>query len=604
MDPGPDRTTVRPAGKNREGNDLPGVAGAPASSEAKGVKGGGRSSAAVDASRPGGEKGNRPEARPESKARPESAPRPSAGVSEKLSSNYSPRGGGARDRSDGKGNRGSREGDVPRPDGVNDSPISGATGLAENGTLDKKGPGGRFNEPDRHATKYDRNRYRDGQVKPLAYREQARRPADERWVKGDSVWRSDYQTQEYRSRHYSSNFIFSVNYAYRPSVWGTRPWWGSTHYHAWHYGCWDYGWNSYWSNRYRYYIRPATYYPPGYHVYYAGPSAIITWGLASWSLGSLAYDTGYYSYYNPYYAPPIQTRTTIINYSEPITVVATRSVPVSEEAALSNAEKSTAAFERSRAAFRSADYLAAASAIDEAISWEPGDTTLHEYRALVLFALGRYGDAAGVLNPVLASGPGWAWETMIGLYDSVDRYTAQFRKLEDYVLSQGDAADAHFLLGYHYMVGGHLEDAYAMFDRVHQLQPRDTVASQLRALVGDSIPTDEPLPELTGGTKMVEVKKATIEKTALQGIWKATSGDNKAITLSMTDLATFSWSYEGASAGEVLKGDWSIDEDGFLVLADEDVQLVGDITLNEDGTLHFLLAGSPEGDPGLIFTRQ
>jgi len=517
-------------------------------------------------------------------------------VAQRLSSNYSPRGSVAANRP-GSANR-------PNANGGNNNNGARAAKLADNRAVNNMSPRGYINQPTRTATRYDQNRYRPGQVRPLAYRQPVNLPRDDRWTRGYSVWRPDYQTSQYRSRYYNSNFAYSVNYAYRPSVWGTSPWWGARHNHTWHNGCWDYGWNNHWSNRYHYYSRPASYYPPGYRSYYAGPSAIIPWGLASWSLGSLAYDTGYYSYYNPYYAPPVQTQTTVINYSEPITVAATRYEPASEEIALSNAEKSTAAMERSRDAFRAADYLAASSAVDEAISWEPADAALHEYRALVLFALGRYGDAAGVLNPVLASGPGWDWDTMIGLYDSVDRYTDQFRKLEDYVLKQGDAADAHFLLGYHYMVGGHLEDAYAMFDRVHELQPRDTVASQLRSLVGDSIPTDEPLIEESSGTEMVEVKKAPVEKTALQGIWKAASADGKAITLSMTDIGTFSWAYEGASAGEVLKGDWSIDDEGFLVLADEDVQLVGDITLNEDGTLHFLLAGSPEGDPGLIFSRN
>lgn len=466
------------------------------------------------------------------------------------------------------------------------------------------GPRGYVNGPSRNGSRFDQTRYRPGQVRPLAYRQPINLPRGDRWARGHSVWQSNFQSYQYRSNYYDSNFLCSLNYAYRPSAWGYRPWWGASHYHSWHTGSWDYGWNNGWSNRYSYYSHPAYYYPPGYQSYYAGPSAIIPWGLASWSLGTLAYDTGYYSYSNPYYAPPVETQTTVINYSEPITVAATRYEPATEEIALSNAEKSSAAMERSRDAFRAADYLAAATAVDEAISWEPGDAALHEYRALVLFALGRYGDAAGVLNPVLASGPGWDWDTMIGLYDSVDRYTDQFRKLEDYVLKRGDSADAHFLLGYHYMVGGHLEDAYAMFDRVHELQPNDSVARELRSLVGDSIPTDEPLLEESNDTDIANVRRAPVAKSALPGIWKANSADGKAITLSLTDLGTFSWTYAGASAGEVLKGDWSIDEDGFLVLADEDVQLVGDITLKDDGSMHFLLAGSPEGDPGLLFRRN
>ncbi len=84
----------------------------------------------------------------------------------------------------------------------------------------------------------------------------------------------------------------------------------------------------------------------------------------------------------------------------------------------------------------------------------------------------------------------------------------------------------------------------------------------------------------------------------------APAADGKLISLPLTDLGTFSWNFEGSKEGEVLSGDWLIDEDGFLVLVDEDVQLVGDITRNDDSTMHFLLAGSPEGDPGLTFLRR
>jgi tetratricopeptide (TPR) repeat protein len=431
------------------------------------------------------------------------------------------------------------------------------------------------------------------------------RPWAPNWTTSNSIWNSRYQSNYYRPNYIHPNFTRSVNYAYCPDAWGSRPWWSSGHSHSsWHYGNWNYGWNNRWNSRYHYYCEPVAYYPPGYRPYSYGASSIIPWGLAAWSLGNVAYDTGYYRYSNPYYAPPVQTRTTVINYTSPISVAAVEYVPVSEEEALTSAEKSSAALERSRASFRQADYLAALKEVDEAISYEPGDSALHEYRALTLFALGRYGDAAGVLNPVLASGPGWDWDTMIDLYDSPERYTEQFRKLEDYVVRQPDSAGGHFLLGYHYLVGTHLEEAYAMFDRASELQPADTVSRQLRSLVADSIPTDEISPEPADGSGMVAEEKVIIGEEALYGIWTAPSADGKMITLSLTDLGTFSWNFEGAKEGEVLSGDWSIDDDGFLVLVDEDVQLVGDITLKDDNTMHFLLAGSPEGDPGLTFVRN
>ncbi len=123
------------------------------------------------------------------------------------------------------------------------------------------------------------------------------------------------------------------------------------------------------------------------------------WGLSCWTLGRLAYDTGYYTYYNPYVAPPVTTSTTIIRYAEPITVVAANNEPANEEVAETAAEKSAAAMDRARAAFKAEDYVAASKAVDEAISYSPGDQVLHEFRALNLFALGKYSEATGCCIP-------------------------------------------------------------------------------------------------------------------------------------------------------------------------------------------------------------
>jgi tetratricopeptide (TPR) repeat protein len=322
-------------------------------------------------------------------------------------------------------------------------------------------------------------------------------------------------------------------------------------------------------------------------------------------LGSLYYDTGYNIYRNPYLAPPVRTRNTVITYSQPISVVASRVEPEPEAAALTSEEMSSAAIERARAEFQAGDYLAALKSTDESISYAPGDTALHEFRALCLFALGRYGDAAGVLNPVLASGPGWDWATMAAFYGNGEVYTGQLRKLEAYVEGSPDAADAHFLLGYHYLVAGFIDESYGMFDRVVTLQPDDTVAFQLRNLAESSSPNAAgEEAEATGLTASPEpgVSSEAIDPTEIAGGWKATSGDGKSITLTLADNGTFTWNYEGAADAKVLSGDWSVDEEGRLVLASSDVQMVADISLDGD-LLRFILAGSPVGDPGLSFQR-
>ncbi|MBU6179133.1 MAG: hypothetical protein KGR69_05680, partial [Verrucomicrobia bacterium] len=195
---------------------------------------------------------------------------------------------------------------------------------------------------------------------------------------GYGVWRHA-GFQPHHSPYVAPAFCHSVNYAYRPSLWGFSPWWGARYNYGWHHGCWDYGWNDVWLGRYAYYARPASFfYPPGYGVYYSAPASFVPWGLSCWTLGRLAYDTGYYTYYNPYVAPPVTTSTTIIRYAEPITVVAANNEPANEEVAETAAEKSAAAMDRARAAFKTGDHVAASKAVDEAISYAPGDQVLHE----------------------------------------------------------------------------------------------------------------------------------------------------------------------------------------------------------------------------------
>ena len=420
----------------------------------------------------------------------------------------------------------------------------------------------------------------------------------------------------------NANFQNSQNYAYRPNCWGSRPWWSSSTYHTWHHGSWNYGWNNTWQSYHGYYNRPAyrppvNYFPgyrPGpsyhYHDYNDDFDAgkVAAWGLAAWGLGSLIYDSGYSSYRNPYQAPPVQTtQQTIINYSQPLSVVASREVPKEEAAALTASEKSSAAIERARAEFKNGDYLASLKSTDESISFAPGDSALHEFRALNLFALGRYGDAAGVLNPLLASGPGWDWATMSDFYPSSDTYAAQLRKLEAYVEGSPNSADAHFVLGYHYLVAGFIEESYAMFDRVVTLQPADSVAVQLRNLAesSSSSATGDPVDPATAAAAPPtdpNVVVEPIDPTDIEGGWKAPAADGKSITLTLGADGNFTWNYDGAADGKVLSGEWSIDEQGQLVLASSDVQMVADVSL--DGTtLRFVLAGSPVGDPGLSFQR-
>jgi len=404
-----------------------------------------------------------------------------------------------------------------------------------------------------------------------------------KWGGNNGIWGNGNNIGNNVNINIDRNFQMNNNFSYRPNYWGANPWWGAGHCHTWHHGHWGYGWNSGYYHRHWWYDDDDDF------------ASGFMWGIAVWSLGNMIYDMGYHTYKNPYPAPPVQN--TYITYAQPVSVAAAANPPGDEASAKLAETKSNEALERSRVAFRKGDYLTASKAVDEALAFTPSDVTLHEYRALVFFALGKYADATGVLNPVLASGPGWSWDTMIGFYGASATYEDQLRKLEAHVKSTPDKADGHFLLGYHYMVCGHMEKSLAEFEATVRLQPADSIARQLRDLTKNSIPD--------GGESDAapEVAPPPVPLEKLVGTWVSDRGADGKVTFTMKESGDYTWSFMNAGQSSELKGTYGLNDKGLLVLTSDDSQMVSAITLDGDSKLHFVLIGAPDGDPGLDFTK-
>jgi tetratricopeptide (TPR) repeat protein len=406
-----------------------------------------------------------------------------------------------------------------------------------------------------------------------------------RWGGNNSVWGNNVNISGNNVNvRVNNNFRYNNNFACRPNYWGARPWWGSANYHVWHHGHWGYGWNSGYYHRHWWFDDDNDF------------AAGFMWGIGVWSLGNLIYDMGYHSYQNPYPAPVVQN--TYVTYTQPISVAAAANPPGDEAVAAAAEEKSDDALARSRTAFAAGDYLAASAAADEAIAANPGDVTLHEFRSLVLFALGKYGDAAGVLNPVLASGPGWSWETMSGFYGDTGAYNTQLAKLEAYTKASPEAAYAHFLLGYHYLVCGHMANASVEFGAASKLQPADSISRQLAALTADSVP--DAGDGAVGAAPVTRPDPVPAEK--LVGSWSTDSAAGK-ILFTMNPGGDFSWSCTGTENTSVMKGTYGLNDKGLLVLSTDDSQLVSAVSMEGEGKMKFILVGAPDGDPGLEFTK-
>ena len=144
-------------------------------------------------------------------------------------------------------------------------------------------------------------------------------------------------------------------------------------------------------------------------------------------------------------------------------------------------DQAVASLDSARAAFQAGDYAQALKLADQAIQQTPNDPMLHEFRAMCLFAMGRYDEAAVPLYTVLSTGPGWDWTTLAGLYPNIDVYTQQLRALEAYCNANPQAASARFLLAALYMTQGSNDAAAGILKQVVALQPQDKLSAQLLA---------------------------------------------------------------------------------------------------------------------------
>ncbi len=412
---------------------------------------------------------------------------------------------------------------------------------------------------------------------------------------------------------------------------GPRPGWGyGGGYGGWGYGGggWGYpgggGWCNAWNSGF---VNP--YYNNWYNGCWTGnwgfgswwaPLAVgaTTWGIASslsnWGLGygSLGYAGG--SYVNPYYAsmPAAVVESVPYDYSQPI-VVNSYAAPESTDGAPAQPQAAAPAnslVDDALANFRSGSYVAALAGLDKAVKASPNDSVLHELRALTLFALGRYPEAAATLNSLLATAPGMDWTSLSNLYDSVDTYTAQLRRLEDFCRGHRDDAAAHFVLAYHYLVAGHPEEAADALEVVVAKQPGDLVAKQML----DSIrPPATPAEAVSSPAQPAPAQPApagtdattpTAPETDLVGTWKARS-DKDAVELTITADSTFTWKATTAGKPAVeLSGTIETASDAIKLESDQAGTMIGNVVSKGPDAFDFSLPGAPADVKPLAFQRQ
>jgi tetratricopeptide (TPR) repeat protein len=218
------------------------------------------------------------------------------------------------------------------------------------------------------------------------------------------------------------------------------------------------------------------------------PLWVSGWGTPGWAWGR----NETFVFHNPFVVvPTVSSTTTVVevpvflDYSRPLPLpaeeVMAEDFDSGEELAPMDevTQQAMDYFDKAKAAFRDSDYKAALQTIDSAIELLPSDATLHEFRALCLFAMNDYQQAAATIYAVLAAGPGWNWETMASLYRDTSTHSQQLRTLEAHVRANPDDSAAAFLLAYQYMTMGHIDAAVRKWERVAKLLPEDQLTAQL-----------------------------------------------------------------------------------------------------------------------------
>ena len=376
------------------------------------------------------------------------------------------------------------------------------------------------------------------------------------------------------------------------------------HYGGWYNSCWSGNWGGY---------------SGGWWAPFALGAA--TWGLAStvsnWGLGYgwMGYGAG--GYVNPYYSsiPATVVASSPYDYSQPVVV----NNYVTNDGDLTNStdaqggvggtssasanSTSDSAVDDALAKFKAGDYAAALTGFDTALKLAPNDSVIHEVRALTLFALGRYPEAAATLNSVLAVAPGMDWTTISNVYGSVDAYTQHLRKLEDFCKSHPGDAAAHFVLAYHYLVGGYADMAAEALKVVVAKQPGDMVAKRLLDALQPPKPAEQPAAQAEVAPTPAPAA-ATAPETDLVGSWKA-SGGTDTVELTITAESTFTWksSPQGKPAVE-LAGTIETSADAIALVSEKAGTMVGKVASKGPDAFEFSLPGAPAGTKPLRFERQ
>lgn len=392
------------------------------------------------------------------------------------------------------------------------------------------------------------------------------------------------------------------NWGWNRPGWGNYPSWGDywyqnhihAHHHGWYHGCWSGNWYQNW-------YTPALTFATG------------------WGLGNLYARTTWQSWSNPYWVVVNQP---VYDYSRPIFVQPVAAPnPADSVIREHDQQRALAEFDEAIAYFQSRNYRKALERCDSALRVLPSDPVIHEVRALALFALGEYREAAAILNALLATSPGMDWTSMSQIYADSREYTRHLASLERHVKRQPEDSAARFLLAYHYLVTGETNSAIEALRQVIAREPSDRTSRQLlEALIAaqspdaagsrmasptaGNLPAPEPAsqnPSSPSGNEP-QANRPAIE-LSLSGQWMATS-EGTTVRLAVQENGEFTWTVEAKGEQPVtVNGRISGSSDMLVLESGSAGTMIARVEPVSTESFRFQLLGSGQS-PALLFERR
>jgi len=116
-------------------------------------------------------------------------------------------------------------------------------------------------------------------------------------------------------------------------------------------------------------------------------------------------------------------------------------------------------------------------------------------------------------------------------------------------------------------------------------------------------PAPEPESNQPGQAGQPVAEAEPVDPAVLLGSWHAGRDDGSKFDLTLKADKTFTWKFTQKDHNQVLTGTYGVENALLILESKQGGAMLGQVTLDGDGSFNFKMPGAPPDDPGLTFSR-